>query len=379
MWTPKDRITAAFRNERPDSVPVSPELWDVIPYRVSGRPFHEFSGTSFGTTPLWKAQLDAYRFFSCEAWIPVEHGPSPRQSNMVKSSSRFVNEGLIETDTVYTTQHGTLRDTRHSCFDYDLWAMERAVKDIETDMPALADYFFEDPQALDYSVIENARTETGDDGICEGIIGNTFFEFLTSFREGGAVQVIFDLHEHPDYFTDIRRRYTDYLAVIAEETCLRTAVDGIFLNCGSSSLDIIGPELFRTWDIPVIRAVADVARRHDKIFHYHLHGKGRKLLDDIVDAGVTMICPLETEPHSDFDLAEVKRTFGNRLALKGGIDPFLLRDADEAAIDRMVRSCLDAAADGGGYTLATGDGVLGDTPFDSIRLLVELTKKYGAY
>ncbi|MCK4924396.1 MAG: hypothetical protein KAS61_05450 [Spirochaetes bacterium] len=34
--TRKERITAAFRNEKPDRVPVSPEPWDVIPIRGSG-------------------------------------------------------------------------------------------------------------------------------------------------------------------------------------------------------------------------------------------------------------------------------------------------------------------------------------------------------
>ena len=37
--TPKERITLAFQNKQPDRVPVSPELWDVIPIKVSGRPF----------------------------------------------------------------------------------------------------------------------------------------------------------------------------------------------------------------------------------------------------------------------------------------------------------------------------------------------------
>ncbi len=54
-----------------DRVPVSPELWDVIPIKVTGRPFYEVGGTSFGKIPLWKAQLEAYKYFECEAWIPV--------------------------------------------------------------------------------------------------------------------------------------------------------------------------------------------------------------------------------------------------------------------------------------------------------------------
>ena len=377
--TPKERIVAAFRGEKPDQVPVSPELWDVIPIRVSGRPFYEFGGTSFGKTPLWKAQLDAYRFFGCEAWIPVEPGLSERQKSMVTARSRFLGEDLIETKLVYRTRRGELHEIKHSCFDYDLWSIDPPVNNLLEDLPKIAEYFFEDPSRLDYSAIAAAYEQTGDDGICEGTVGNTFFEFLTVFRRGGALQAILDLHEHEDYLREVQTHYIRYLVGIAEEICRRTPVEGLFLNCGSASLNITSPELFRTWDLPLVRAVAEVARRHNRIFHYHLHGLGRRLLDDLVEAGITMICPLECLPKGDFILREVKNSFGDRLALKGGVDPFVLREAGPDEIERIVQRCLQDAAEGGGYTLATGDGVLKDTPFENIRLLTSYARKYGTY
>jgi hypothetical protein len=381
--TRKDRITAAFRNEKPDRVPVSPELWDAIPFRVSGRPFHEFGGTSFGKTPLWRAQLDAYRYFDCEAWVPVEPGPSARQKGMVESASVFVDERTIRTDVVTRTSRGDLRETRLSTPDYDLWSQDPPVKDPPEDLPKLEEYFFDDPSSLDYSTIERAFEATGDSGICEGVAGNGFFEFLALNRAGGAVQAILDLCGHtesgPGFFAALRDRYAAHLAGVAEEICRRTSVEGIFLNCGSSTLSIVGPDFFRTWDIPVVRAVARVARRHGRVFHYHLHGRGRPFLDDLVRSGVGMICPLEPPPKGDFDLAEVKRSFGGRLALKGGFDPFHLRQGTPESIGKRVAECIDAAAGGGGYTLATGDGVLVDTPFENIRELVKRAREYGVY
>lgn len=377
--TPKDRITAAFRNEKPDRVPVSPELWDVIPIKVSGRPFYEFGGTSFGITPLWQAQLDAYRFFGCEAWIPVEPGPSKKQTEMVQSKSAFIDSDSIKTDVLYKTSKGELKEIKHSCFDFDLWSAEQPVEDIYRDFPIIEDCFFEDPENLDYSTINEAYDKTADSGICEGIVGNTFFEFLTLYRKGGAVQVIFDLHEHPDFFRELRDKYMRHLVGIAEEICLRTEVDGIFVNCGSATLTVTGPSLFNEWDIPVIEAVGNVAKKYGRVFHYHLHGRGRILLDCLVNSEVNMLCPLENPPKGDFDLAEVKKTFGDRLALKGGIDPFVLRDTSKEELEKMVKYCIESASGNGGYTLATGDGVLKETPFENIRYLVELTEKYGVY
>ncbi len=377
--TPKERILTAFRGGVPDRVPVSPELWDAIPIRVSGRPFHEFSATSFGKAPLWRAQLEAYRFFGCEAWVPVEPGPSARQARQVETKSRFTDAGTIRTDIVYRAARGTLSAVKLSSADYDLWNQEAPVRDLARDLPLIEECFFEDPGLLDYDPIRAAWEATGDSGICEGIVGNTFFEFLTLHREGGAVQAILDLQDHGEYLREVQRRYVAWAAGVAEELCNRTPVEGLFLNCGSSSLNIVSPGLFREWDLPVVRAVADVARRHEKVFHYHLHGRGRVLLGDLVSAGVTMLCPVECPPKGDFILKEVKHAFAGKLALKGGVDPFVLKDGSDREVEKHILECLADAAGGGGYTLATGDGVLGDTPFERIRKMVDLACRHGAY
>jgi hypothetical protein len=377
--TPRERITTAFRNEKPDMVPVSPELWDVIPIRVSGRPFWEVGGTSFSKMPLWKAQLDAYRYFECEAWIPIEPGLSRRQLNMVTSSSAFNGPDLIVTEVFYRTSKGEMHELKHSVIDYDLWSIEKPVKNLFEDMPKFEAYYFDDPSGLDYTLIQEAYSQTGDYGICEGIVGNTFFEFLSSIIEGGAVSAMLALNDYPEFFIPIQKRYIEYLTAIAEGIIRNTDVDGIFLNCGTSSLDTISPALFNKWDLPLLYSVGKVAAKNKKIFHYHLHGTGRALLGDIVESGVNMICPLEASPRGDFDLAEVKRTFGDRLALKGNIDPFFLKDGSILDIEDAVIGCINAAAAGGGFTLATGDGVLKDTPFENIVAMVQAGRKYGKY
>ena len=119
--TPKERITTAFAHGKPDRVPISPELWDVIPIKVSGRPFWEAGGTCFSKVPLWQIQLEAYKYFDCEAWISVEPGISERQKSMLDISSIFQNPDLIVTETVYKNPKGSLHEIKHSVFDYDLW------------------------------------------------------------------------------------------------------------------------------------------------------------------------------------------------------------------------------------------------------------------
>ena len=376
----KERITLTFRNEKPDRIPVSPELWDVIPIKISGRPFYEIGGTTFSKIPLWKAQLDAYRFFDCDAWIPVETGLSDRQKKMLEVKSFFVNPDLIQTEIIYKTSKGNMKEVRYSTYEYDQWTAEYPVKELLEDMPKMEEYFFNDPSKLDYSEIEKAFEETGDKGICEATLGVTFFGFLSKIRAGGAAQVILDLYDYKDYLLSLQKRYIEHLTGIVEETIKNTSVDGLFLNCWTSTTDIIGPEFSRKWDIPLIKEIGKITRKNNKIFHYHLHGKGRTLLDDIVSAGVNIVCPFECSPRGDFDLAEIKKKFGKKLAIKGNIDPFsILLNGTPEEVELKVIECIKAAGKDGGFILASGDSVVKNTPFENIIAMVNASKKYGRY
>jgi uroporphyrinogen decarboxylase len=82
----------------------------------------------------------------------------------------------------------------------------------------------------------------------------------------------------------------------------------------------------------------------------------------------------------DCDLAEIKRRWGGRLALKGNLHTteVMLRGTPET-VASASRAAIDAAAEGGGFILATGDQCGRDTPEENIRALVETARAYGRY
>jgi uroporphyrinogen decarboxylase len=90
--------------------------------------------------------------------------------------------------------------------------------------------------------------------------------------------------------------------------------------------------------------------------------------------------PLERAPGGDVDLAEVKKNFGDKFCLKGNVNTYLtMLGGTVADVEREARWCIDAAAAGGGYILATGDQCGRDTPHDNIFALVETAQSYGRY
>ena len=50
----KQRMIAAYHREEPDHVPVAPELWYLVPAKLTGKPFYEIG------SPEGLAETDAY-------------------------------------------------------------------------------------------------------------------------------------------------------------------------------------------------------------------------------------------------------------------------------------------------------------------------------
>jgi uroporphyrinogen decarboxylase len=375
--TPHDRMLTAYRRGIPDTVPVSPELWYDIPLAVTGVPFEE---VALGTHPLWKVQLDAHRFFGSDAWIVAFPGASPA-APPPRVSSRRVGAEELEISTSWDTRGGTLtRVTRNTPGYYD-WAITSPVADFERDMPGWEEVALPPPYSMDLADVTAAIAGTGPDGLVTAFVGKLFFDFVASAREGGSTQAVYDFADHESTLRALHERYVAWMAEMADSVLRRTPAEVLFVENGYSSLGIESPALYRRWDLPVVRAVADVARRKGALLHVHQHGPCAEVLGDLAAAGVSLVDPLERPPGGDItDLTGVKRRHGGRLALRGNIHAHeVLLRGTVCDVDRQVQECIEAAAAGGGYILATGDGAILGTPFENIRAMVETARRCGRY
>jgi uroporphyrinogen decarboxylase len=378
--TPRERMLAAYRNQQADRVPVSPELWDATSIAVAGRPFHELVGP-FAEVPWWRTHLAAFEYFGADAWLVSGPGATPRQRQMVEGHSRFLDPENIETRAVYHTSRGDLETVSRTTNVYAGWLIEHPIKGFAEDMARYEEYYFDDPSASDLSGIEQALEGVGEKGLVTPMVCEPFTSFLGSIREGGMVQTIYDLQDHRDYCLSLLDRYVEHVTALTEHVLGNTRTQAAFANSGYSGPPTVSPRLWREWDKPVLAAAAAVCRRHDVPLHLHQHGHAAVLMEDLIEVGVSIVCPLLPPPQGDVDdLGALKRRYGSRIALKGNVDPVevLLRGTPED-VERAVRQCIEAAAEGGGYILGTADSTVIGTPFENIHAFVETGLKYGRY
>lgn len=375
--TGRERMLAAYRRQVPDRVPVSPELWYDIPLAVTGVSFEE---VALGSYPLWRIQLAAHRRFGTDAWIVGFPGALAGSPPAATATLRVAPDEL-EIRTSWRTSSGTLvRRTRNTPGYYD-WAIESPVKDLRRDLHGWCEVALADPRTADLADLRAAIAGTGEDGLVTAFVGKLFFDFVASSREGGSTQAVFDFADETAYLEGFHGRYVAWMEAMAGHLLASTDARVLFIENGYASLGIESPALYRRWDLPVIAAVARVAHAHGALLHVHQHGPSRAVLGDLAAAGVDLVDPLERPPGGDVtDLAAVKRAHGGRLALRGNVHAHevLLRGTTED-VERQVRECLEAAAPGGGYILATGDGAILGTPFENLDAMASAGKRWGGY
>jgi hypothetical protein len=111
---------------------------------------------------------------------------------------------------------------------------------------------------------------------------------------------------------------------------------------------------------------------------FHSDGNLMEILDDLLDAGVDGINPIE--PRAGMDIAELKRRYGDRLILAGNVDcSRVLPFGDVEDVRCAVKECVRAASPGGGHFLGSSGEITPDTPLENVLAFYEACHEFGRY
>jgi len=202
-----------------------------------------------------------------------------------------------------------------------------------------------------------------------------FAEFLTWLM--GYETLCFALYDQRDLVKAISRRLYEYFEVVNERVLQFDRIKMIFPSddMGFKGATLISPDDTREFCLPGHKMTAKMAHDAGRLCILHTCGNVNEIIDDLIDD-----CGIDAK-HSFEDTIEdvrkVKKTYGQKIALIGGIDVDFLCRADEAAIRQRVRETLDICQDGGGYCLGTGNSVANYIPLDNYLAMVDEGRLYG--
>jgi uroporphyrinogen decarboxylase len=200
----------------------------------------------------------------------------------------------------------------------------------------------------------------------------------------GAEQFLMDMAAVPEYAQALTDRVTDSIVGLI----------GAYLEAGGRYFDMIelpgddyatqtglamSPAMFRRYFKPaIVRMVSTVKTyRSDIRVMFHCDGALTPLLEDLADAGVDVVHPIEPLPASNLD--EIKAAYGDRLAFLGAIDIKQALPGSRDEVIEEVKLRISQLARGGGYILAPSNHVQPDVPAENLVALFDAARTYGRY
>ncbi len=97
----------------------------------------------------------------------------------------------------------------------------------------------------------------------------------------------------------------------------------------------------------------------------------------MIEAGIDCLQPLEAK--AGMDLVKLKKRFGERIALIGGMDARALVSNDLARVENELRSKLPEAMAGSGYILQVDHSVPDQVSYETYWHFVEKGLQIGTY
>ncbi len=376
MMSSRERLLAVLRGEVPDCVPVCPDISNMVPARLTGKPFWDIY--VYQDPPLWKAYIDAVKYFDIDGGF-----------ELYEFGDLFgLSELTVHRRIVHRNADGSFV-TQDYCEETGQWS--RYVLVHTRDNPPATNVLPEKlglpPVPMTWEEIEGIKSwptglelwrlikkEMGDQGIIGMPSGAT-----TLVLENP--EDIYDYYDHPERYIEKRERIIarmeKHMDIIAD---LEEKPD--FLFCGASgSLVFQSPKIFRDLALPILKRVTELACDLGIPTHVHSCGPETALVKMAAEeTHLTVIDPLEIPPMGDCNLAELKRRYGDKIILKGNLHTtqVMLRGSvgDVVAASKQA---IDDAAQGGGFILSTGDQCGRDTPDENLRAMVHTARTYGRY
>lgn len=376
--TNRERLLKVLRGEIPDCVPVAPDFSNMIPAKLTGKPFWDVY--LYKNPPSFEAYIACAKYFDIDAVMdgyfqlqfPEEiAGEKPWQNCIVYrdpekiiTQRSFVENGRREwekTVTVYPVGDPPTGGKKPS----------------EVGLPDVASQWqpVEGAKAVDRSPegLKRVMKLMGD----QGLVG----VWLASTVAIGSEEQIYRYYDNPDKHEEwaawrvnqVEKRFARIMAMDVRPDFLCVG--------GSGTLVFQTVEMFRTVALPAVKRAIELASAAGFMTHVHSCGPAKELVKIMAEeTNLTVIDPLEIPPMGDCNLAELKKLYGHKLTLKGNLhttDVMLRGSVDDVV--RASRKAIDDAAAGGRFILSTGDQCGRDTPHENLRAMIETARTYGRY
>ena len=378
----KQRMLTAMLNRQPDRVPVSPDMSNMIPCKLTGKPFWDIY--LYKDPPLWKAYIDAVKYFGFDGWLADDAN--------VNAVFDEIDCLADENKTFIVFQNEEKIITRRCCHSNGK----------KTWSPLATVYLRYDPPTItaakNLDIPEIPETAVAITGIQQQKSGLELLREVNEYMgERGVVGMfvsvpilgrpeidpycIYDYIDHPEKVRQWAQEQHNK-AIEQLNRIIDSPVKPDFILTGGSGMLIFNtPKIIKELTLPTLQELSRICKKANIPTQIHCCGPERELIRMCAEeTDINNMNPLEIPPMGDCNLAEIKRQFGHKISLMGNIHTTsIMLHGSVEQVKTACKKALDDAAEGGGFILSTGDQCGRDTPEENIFAMIETAKTYGKY
>ncbi|MCI0499919.1 MAG: hypothetical protein L0Y36_09615 [Planctomycetales bacterium] len=235
------------------------------------------------------------------------------------------------------------------------------------DMSKLRQYKIPDPDRP--TMYEEFRQMKGAYGKDKWLIGSSQISiFEASWYLRGLDQFLMDMAVEPDYAAAVMDKVMQF-PLAAAKNFIRLGADMVWFGDDVSMQTgmMISQQMWRQFLKPRYAVLFDECKKQNPTVKiaYHSCGNCGLILDDMIEIGLDVLNPLQPRA---IDPVAVKKRYGNRLALFGGLCvQEVMPHGTPQQITAEVKKLITECGRGGGYILAPAHHIQADTPLENIR------------
>ncbi|RKY57454.1 MAG: hypothetical protein DRP96_09920 [Candidatus Neomarinimicrobiota bacterium] len=188
----------------------------------------------------------------------------------------------------------------------------------------------------------------------------------------------FDLIDRPEYMHEVARANLEE-SYERCHTMLDAGADGFILCCDYcfNSGPFISPAQFEEFIAPYLKDAVQYFKKAGAYVIKHTDGNIMPILKYLLDAEPHALHSLD--PMAGVDIKEIKKKYGDQIALCGNVDCSLMQTGTPEEIRESAEYCLTHAKPGGGYIFSTSNCVFRGMPLESYDLIHDLWLKNRDY
>lgn len=292
---------------------------------------------------------------------------------LVNVGPRYVGPPLAPGTDIYGVQHKDVdygSGLYSESFSHPL-ASFNSVEEIE------AAYTWPSIDWYDYSVIPQQIQGQED----RAVRGGGSEPFLTYCTLRGLEQAYMDLVINPEIVHYCLDKLFDFAyentARIYEAIPGKVNISYVAEDMGSQESLLFSPRQIRTFLIPRMKRMIDLAHSAGAYVFFHSDGAVRKIIPDMIAAGIDVLNPIQWRC-TGMDREGLKRDFGSQIVFHGGVNnqqtlPF----GSEADVRDEVIANINILGEGGGYIMAPCHNIQAITPPENIVAMYKTGFEYG--